>query len=439
VQLENLLVHDGRVVVGDFGLVKGPDDSDLTSPEKPVGPIRNLAPELAAGDPSPDLERIDVYYLAHALSRLASGREARGHIRSHEADSLALRLPEEPEITQLARLIDDATARDPAQRPTLRAFEARLTEWIAARERAVEIRSEHERYASLYVARENRNRAVLHWLVTHVRSEPVFGACTYVVADPDDPSPEIAGLTQGQMAQALLDLIDDGLISGEPQHAMGRSQPRHFTHLYPTVAGVEEIHNVDALLLLAAPLLRALEDPLDVLTLPRATEPTEIAPGIVLTPPRRTSRCGSSRSSAASNTDRWPRREVTRRSCGSGRRHPEDTGCTNLAPRRSSGRRNSRPPESPPFALRRGSSPAKRRSMRPAARSPTGATLEMTVRAWHARPRFTWSTRTGVRRSCWPFPTSGGRAFSSTYSYRSTIQLSPPVSYGTTERASAAS
>jgi hypothetical protein len=87
------------------------------------------------------------------------------------------------------------------------------------------------------------------------------------------------------MAQALLDLIDDGLISGEPHHVMGRSTPRHFAHLYPTVAGVAEIHNIEALLLLAAPLLRALEESVDMLTLPRSTEPTEVVPGVVLTPP----------------------------------------------------------------------------------------------------------------------------------------------------------
>jgi hypothetical protein len=285
VKLENLLVYDGHVVVSDFGLVKGPDDSDLTSPEKPVGPIRNLAPELAAGDPHPDLERVDVYYLAHTLSHLASGREARGHIRAHEADSLALRLPEEPVITQLAQLIDDATARDPAQRPTLRAFEIRLAEWIAACKRAVEILSEHERYASLYEKRENRNRAVLQWVVAQVRNEPVFGAFIYDVPDLDDPTPDVPGLTEGQMAQALQDLIDDGLISGEPQHVLGRREPRHFTHLYPTIAGVEQVHDVDALLRLAAPLLRAFLDPVDMVTLPRSTEPTEVVPGVVLTPP----------------------------------------------------------------------------------------------------------------------------------------------------------
>jgi len=285
VKLENLFVCDGRVVVGDLGLVKGPDDSDLTSPEKPVGPIRNLAPELAAGDPNPDLERIDVYYLAHALSRLASGREARGHIRAHESDSLAMRLPDEHEVTPLARLIDDATARDPAQRPTLRALDSRLAEWIDQRGRALEIRTEHERYAALYEQRENRNRAVLQWVVTQVRDEPVFGGFTYDVPDLDEPTPDVPGLTEGQMAQALQDLIDDGLISGEPQHVFGRREPRHFTHLYPTVAGVEQVHDVDTLLRLAAPLLRAFLDPVDMVTLPRSTEPTEVVPGVILTPP----------------------------------------------------------------------------------------------------------------------------------------------------------
>lgn len=75
------------------------------------------------------------------------------------------------------------------------------------------------------------------------------------------------------------------LLYGEPQLVLGRREPRHFSRLFPTVRGVAELYDLDDLLASAAPLLRAFDEPVDFVSLRRTADPTEIVPGLVLTPP----------------------------------------------------------------------------------------------------------------------------------------------------------
>ena len=283
---ENLFVLDGRVVVGDFGLAKRPEDPDLTSPDRPPGPFQQLAPELVAADVNPDWERVDVYYAAVTLWRLALERDfaARGQIRATEEDSLAVRMPGEPHIRALAQLIERATSRSPGGRPTLGELAAQLQEWSEGRRRTEEVIAEHERFAALYEREEARNLAVLRWLIDRSRTEPAFGAFGYDLSELDGLSTDPPGLTEKQVAEALQDLLDQGHIAGEAHHVMGRREPRFFSRLYPTVPGVDRVYDVNELVLLARPLLRAFLEPVDIVSLPRATEPTEVAGGVVRTP-----------------------------------------------------------------------------------------------------------------------------------------------------------
>src|SRR6266542_547425 len=79
------------------------------------------------------------------------------------------------------------------------------------------------------------------------------GGC---IDDVDAPS-DIPGLTEGEVCEALLELIEDGAIYGEPVHGMGRREPLQFNRLYPTLYGLQEIEDLASLTAQAMPLLRA--------------------------------------------------------------------------------------------------------------------------------------------------------------------------------------
>lgn len=78
---DNILVYEGRPVLGDFGLVVYPEASPLTKAGRKVGPYGYIAPEMIdrpdAADPGP----ADVYSLAKTLWVLATGqkRPLEGH------------------------------------------------------------------------------------------------------------------------------------------------------------------------------------------------------------------------------------------------------------------------------------------------------------------------------------------------------------------------
>lgn len=95
VKPENLYKWGERIVVGDFGLAKRPEDPDLTT-ERPVGPFNHMPSEVLVGDAEPDWDKVDVYCLANSLWRLAVEKlyPPRGQIRANEDDSLALLLTE---------------------------------------------------------------------------------------------------------------------------------------------------------------------------------------------------------------------------------------------------------------------------------------------------------------------------------------------------------
>jgi hypothetical protein len=286
VKPENLFDFEDRVVVGDLGLAKAPDDPNLTDDGKLVGPFHHLAPELVAGDVDVDWEKVDVYYVATSLWRLALGRRypARGHISANDADSLARLLPDEPRIVDLARVIDRATSRSPAGRPTLRQLEAQLNEWLDARRYLAETESRKFEFTARHEQTEVRNRVVLEWLITEVRTKPAFGALGYEVEDPEKPSEEIRGLTEGEIGKALADLIELGYITGDPGLVFARKEPRYFHHLYPTPHGVEQVADVDDLLAEAVPMLEAFVDPVDGVSLPSDVVPVEVVPGLMRTP-----------------------------------------------------------------------------------------------------------------------------------------------------------
>jgi hypothetical protein len=131
VKPSNLYHHQGRWLVGDFGLVKAPDVEPLTAGATALGPRHFLAPEMlndpatAAGEPA------DVYSLAKTLWVLATGQVIPPP-GEHRLDEPSLRLSAfvaHPDAVYLDRLIERATRTNPSRRPTMRQVADELTAW----------------------------------------------------------------------------------------------------------------------------------------------------------------------------------------------------------------------------------------------------------------------------------------------------------------------
>lgn len=132
---QNLYSHDGRWVVGDFGLVRWPDSEALTRPGKVVGPKYYVAyevmemPEEAATGPA------DVYALAKTLWVLAMNATypLPGYQPPSEQTSVGTMRPH-PNAHLLDKLIERASRVDPAARPTMVQFARDLRAWLELQE-----------------------------------------------------------------------------------------------------------------------------------------------------------------------------------------------------------------------------------------------------------------------------------------------------------------
>ena len=71
---DNLFQLKGEWVIGDFGLVKYPEQQLVTRQGRPLGPYYFMAPEMRRDADTADGELADVYSLAKTLWALAAGR-----------------------------------------------------------------------------------------------------------------------------------------------------------------------------------------------------------------------------------------------------------------------------------------------------------------------------------------------------------------------------
>jgi len=73
VKAANVLLHeDGRAMLADLGLARGPHDTALTRPGQVLGTLEYLAPELVRGEPA--TRDSDVYALGCLAYELTTGR-----------------------------------------------------------------------------------------------------------------------------------------------------------------------------------------------------------------------------------------------------------------------------------------------------------------------------------------------------------------------------
>jgi len=128
---DNLFQLNGDWVIGDFGLVKYPEQEQVTRHGRPLGPYFFMAPEMRRDADTADGELADVYSLAKTLWAVAAGRlyPPPGELRS---DRPGLRLSSHvtsATASSLDPLLERSTADDPSARPTMDEFAAELSWW----------------------------------------------------------------------------------------------------------------------------------------------------------------------------------------------------------------------------------------------------------------------------------------------------------------------
>jgi serine/threonine protein kinase len=130
---DNLFQLDGQWVIGDFGLVKYPEQHTGTRQGWPLGPADFMAPEMRRNADTAEAQPADVYSLTKTLWAVAAGERypPPGELRR---DRHRLRLSsrvDDQRAILLDPLIEDCTSDDPADRPTMQDLAKELILWSA--------------------------------------------------------------------------------------------------------------------------------------------------------------------------------------------------------------------------------------------------------------------------------------------------------------------
>lgn len=136
----NLYSHAGRFVVGDFGLIKRPDDEDLTRLQHVPGPYQYMPNEAVMRAPDIDRAAVDLFCLTKSLwvALTDHDRPPQGQISAASFWSLSRQVPDEAGVDELDGIVEQATSDDPADRGTFRDHADALAAWVVA-QRAGEV------------------------------------------------------------------------------------------------------------------------------------------------------------------------------------------------------------------------------------------------------------------------------------------------------------
>ena len=129
---ENLLIIDGKITIGDFGLVDFPEKEEgLTIEGNPLGPRWTIAPEMRNNPENAESKKADVYSLAKTLWILLTKVE-KGFEGQYHANSSVGIVNYLPAIfnSPLDAILLKATENDPSRRPTMEEIAYSLDKWI---------------------------------------------------------------------------------------------------------------------------------------------------------------------------------------------------------------------------------------------------------------------------------------------------------------------
>jgi serine/threonine protein kinase len=127
----NLYELNGAWLVGDFGLVDGSGDDELTRPGSHMGPAHFTSYEMILDPATADSKPADVYSLGKTLWCLAT-EETWPPEGNQPADTPKFTIADmrpHPGSKELDQLVDRMTRLDAQQRPTMRSVATELAEW----------------------------------------------------------------------------------------------------------------------------------------------------------------------------------------------------------------------------------------------------------------------------------------------------------------------
>jgi serine/threonine protein kinase len=127
----NLLSYEGRVVLSDFGIARFPGYGEVTKVGNIVGPGPTMAPEMRRKSAPANAHPADVFSLAKSLWMIltAEPQGFDGEYSASQRQALNLAWPEE-HLSPLHRVLANATAHGPADRPTALTLAAELSRWV---------------------------------------------------------------------------------------------------------------------------------------------------------------------------------------------------------------------------------------------------------------------------------------------------------------------
>jgi serine/threonine protein kinase len=130
---DNLYELDGQWLVGDFGLVALPEESNLTDANRPLGPTYYRPYEMTINPKDADPFAADVYAFGKTLWVLATGQNypPQGHQPAATRRFSIADLRAHPRAALLDQLVDRATTLEPAGRPSTAEVAAELERWLA--------------------------------------------------------------------------------------------------------------------------------------------------------------------------------------------------------------------------------------------------------------------------------------------------------------------
>jgi hypothetical protein len=269
VKPENLYFHGARYLLGDLGLVRRPDDEQLTREDRLPGPYDYLPNEAILHWDEADFEKVDVFCLAKTLWVLAvdERRPPRGRLNATDRYALARTLTHEPYIGELDQILERTTADDPERRPTLAQLANELATWLEHRELRGGLIDQIN-------GDEEVDEQVRRFVVAHARSDREFGRALLNLGADDEPL--LAGVSNGELAASLVRLRELGDISGNSDD-LNPETPEWWSQLWPAAHLIEQVEGEDALIAQIAPLLRALKrEPLPALHFAREQPELEI-------------------------------------------------------------------------------------------------------------------------------------------------------------------
>jgi serine/threonine protein kinase len=129
---DNLFLHDGKPVIGDFGLVDYPDRKAITGEDERIGARNYVAQELREYAEHRPADKADVYSLAKCFWVIASGKQVPPD-HPFQLETKELRISTycpHKYSNSLDVLLHKSTQYDPSLRPSMKEFAAELAEWL---------------------------------------------------------------------------------------------------------------------------------------------------------------------------------------------------------------------------------------------------------------------------------------------------------------------